>query len=159
MTETGAKEIVTLLRAATGGRVDDTTIDYFTAALQALDYDVALSTATTGSVVWRFFPSWAEFREIYKTQERLLAPPPEILEPPPFEKRGVAAPEWVRIWGWCRQMRNPRLLIPFPQQGLPEGEPQLSMEEYEQLRQEWISAGRPKPKSLLGLTKGQEEEE
>lgn len=154
MTSTEAAEIVTLLRAATGGRVDENTIDYFNAALLPLDYEIALSTATTGTAVWRFFPSWAEFKEIYWTQKKLREPavaPSQML--PPKEKYGESAPEWVHVWVWCRQMRAPRNLIPFPQQNLPDTETSLTREEYEALREEWIAAGKPKADPILGLTK------
>lgn len=159
MTNEEATEVVTLLRASTGGRVDEMTLDYFSAALLPLDYDIALSTATTGSTIWRFFPSWAEFKEIYKTQKRLAEPVGEQrteLPPVAREKYGEAAPEWVHVWQWSRTMRSPRCLIPFPQQNQPESEVvSLSMEEYEDLREEWIAAGSPKGDPILGLTRMQ----
>lgn len=156
MTSAEATEVVTLLRAATGGRVDEMTLDYFNAALLPLDYSIALSTATTGATVWRFFPSWAEFKEIYKTQQKLAEPVGEQrteLPPLPREKYGEDAPEWVWVWGWCRQQRAPRNLIPFPQQQLPDTEVSLSMEEYQALRDEWIAAGKPKAENLLPMAK------
>lgn len=148
-----------LIRAATGGQVDEQKVSFFTAALLHLDYEIAISTATTGTVIWRFFPSWAEFKEIYRTQAKLKEPVGEqrIDTPLPREKYGTAAPEWVWVWGWCRTQRSPRNLIPFPQQELPESELSLSMEEYETLKEEWIAAGKPKATTPLPLQRvGQE---
>lgn len=158
MTESQAAEVVMLMRAATGGRVDQETIDYFSASLLALDYDIALSTATTGSVVWRFFPSWAEFSEIYKTQKALRDPVGEQrmeqhLRLPPSSKYGGEAPEWVWVWGWCRHLRKPRNLIYFPQQNVPDIEVSLSMEEYEALREEWVAAGSPKAEHPIPMAR------
>ncbi len=154
MTEEQATEVITLLRAATGGRVDENTIGYFSAALRDLEYDVALSSATTGATVWRFFPSWAEFKEIYRTQLKLREPVGEQREQlPPRDKYGESAPEWIWVWSWARQRRAPRCLIPFPQQGYPDIEPSLSMEEYEALRQEWVDAGKPKAEKLLPMAR------
>jgi hypothetical protein len=154
VTNEQALEVVTLIRAATGGRHDQQTIDYFLAALLPLNFRIALSTATTGVVVWRYFPSWAEFREIYKTQERLAEPIGEQRAAlPPREKYGTSAPEWVWVWSWARSYRSPRNLIAFPQQNLPDTETSLSIEEYEELREEWVAAGSPKAKNPIPLAR------
>lgn len=155
MTNEQAAEVILLIRAATGGKkVDEQTIDYFSVSLLPLDYKIALATATSGSVFWRFFPSWAEFQEIYRTQKKLQEPVGEQRDQlPPREKYGDAAPEWVWVWGWARTQRSPRNLIPFPQQQIPDSEVALSTEEYEALRKEWIEAGRPKAATPLPMTK------
>lgn len=155
MTQAQADEIIALLRAATGGRVQESTASYFSAALRDMDYEIALSSATTGATVWRFFPSWAEFKEIYSTQKKLLEPVGEQrTDLPSRSKYGDAAPEWVWVWSWARQKRAPRCLIPFPQQNVPDIEASLSMEEYEALREEWTAAGKPKAEKLLPMSSG-----
>lgn len=101
MTEDQANEVVMLIRAATGGQVNEEKVGFFTAALLHLDYEVALSTATTGSVIWRFFPSWAEFKEIYRTQIKLREPVGEQRDLPdsnPRIERGRKIPYWVKRW-------------------------------------------------------------
>lgn len=101
MTDDQAKEVVMLIRAATGGQVDEQKVGFFTAALLHLDYEIAISTATTGTVIWRFFPSWAEFKEIYRTQSKLKEPVGEQrsqAEPALRLERGRKIPDWVRRW-------------------------------------------------------------
>lgn len=102
MTDDQANEVVMLIRAATGGQVDDEKVGFFTAALLHLDYETAISTATTGTVIWRFFPSWAEFKEIYRTQAKLREPVGEqrtqVVEPAPQIERGRKIPYWVKRW-------------------------------------------------------------
>jgi hypothetical protein len=103
VTEQQAEEVVMLIAAATGGPPpDDQKLAFFTAALLHLEYPIALSTATTGSVIWRYFPSWAEFKEIYRTQQKLTEPLGEqrdqLAEPLPPIARGRKIPDWVRRW-------------------------------------------------------------
>lgn len=98
MTREQATEVTGLIRAATGGQVDEQKISFFEAALTGLDYESSLAAATMGTVVWRFFPSWAEFKEIYRAQERLKEPTGEQrLDLPPIA-RGKQIPTWVRRW-------------------------------------------------------------
>lgn len=160
MTEEQAKEVVTLIRAATAARVEEQTVHYFEAALGHLDYELALSAAAIGTITWRWFPSWAEFKEIYRSQKRLSEPVGEQRSEPESEgsssmedegKRGDHAPEWVHVWSWCRQARNPRNMRGFPQQ---EGwDDPMSTEEYERLRGEWIAAGSPKSDNPLPMAR------
>lgn len=51
-------------------------------------------------------------------------------------------PEWVQVWSWLRFMRTPTLMTPLPQQDVP-SEDAMTMGRYEQLRSEWVRAGRP----------------
>ena len=94
MTTDEARDIVTMLRAATGGRADPDAVAYFESALQGLDHEPALYGATMGVVTWRRFPSWAEFKEVYRAQLRMAEP--EKVVPPPVPTKGI--PEWVRRW-------------------------------------------------------------
>lgn len=151
MTPEQARDIVTLLRAATGGRVNEDTVAYFESSLEDLEYEPALSAATLGARTWRYFPSWADFRDAYRGQQRAREPVGEqrypVEKPPKY-------PEWLHVWTWARHRRNPRCLIPFPQQQphVPEDEC-LSMAGYETLRQEWIAAGSPKAEHPIPLAK------
>jgi hypothetical protein len=71
--------------------------------------------------------------------------PPGLPEP-----KGKAAPEWAWVWSWCRFFRQPRFLIPFPQQ-----EPHVDSSEtiaiakYEELLAEWTEAGKPKRSHVI----------
>lgn len=150
MTESDAFEVVGLIKAATAGRVEQSTLDYYSAALRGLDYNTALSAATIGTITWRKFPSWAEFKEVYRAQER-LARPPENQLPPKEEvsdesfKRGSHIAEWVHVYYWCRMIREPRTLESFPQQeGHVDPSSIMSQERYKELRDEWKNAGSPK---------------
>lgn len=95
MTEDQAQQVITLIKAACGSRVDADQIDYFTARLIALDYQIGLAAASTGSIVWRRFPSWAEFFEHYKAQDHLRAPVGEQRIEEPLPKR-YEIPHWVK---------------------------------------------------------------
>lgn len=154
MTFDEATEIVMLIKAATAARVEETTEEFFVAAMLSLDYDLALAAATVGTITWRKFPAWSEFKEIYRSQKRLKEPEqqPEDQgsEEAPLPKRGVAAPEWVHVWRWCRTERESQVWDFLPQQ---EGDPQktMSMETYEGLRKEWKEAGSPKYSKPLPL--------
>ena len=60
-------------------------------------------------------------------------------------------PEWVNVWDWCRNERQPRFMLPFPQQE-PYVDPTetITPEQYDELREEWIKAGAPKGRTLVG---------
>lgn len=62
-------------------------------------------------------------------------------------KRGYATPEWVWVWKWARNDREPQCWRGFPQQ-LAWADPDTIMNttEYEALKEEWRNAGRPKSK-------------
>lgn len=150
MTEEQAAEVVLLIRASTASRVEQSTLDYFSAALLALDYTPALSAATVGTITWRRFPAWADFKEMYRAQQRLGEPVGDQRQvseeaQQDFSKRGVAAPEWVHVWYWSRVVREPPEGKVFPQQERF-GDPKnlMSKDEYEKVRSEWKAAGSPK---------------
>lgn len=109
--------------------------------LAPLDPDISSKAVIQGMQTWRFFPPWSEFKEIYRAIERSGAPSTPVPEP----RRGVAAPEWVHVWawcrGWCERPREQKEERPFPQQ---DGYDALSTKEYETLREEWIGVGSPK---------------
>jgi hypothetical protein len=159
--DTQAQEVVLLIRAATGGRVEENTVTYFTAALQALDYDLGLAAATVGTITWRKFPSWAEFKEVYRAQKRLAEPVGEQRQDLPLggrdepsQKRGEAAAEWVWVWSWARLQRSPTETRMFPQQE-SQSDPTTIMttDDYEELRKEWKLAGSPKSKNPLPMAR------
>jgi len=65
-------------------------------------------------------------------------------------KRGVATPEWVWVWSWSRFMRNPPEPRAFPQQEhYADPTKMMSKQEYEGLRNEWITLGSPKSANPL----------
>ena len=104
MLEEQAKEIVILLSAATGGRSNPDTRAYYEAQLPSLDYQTALNTATMGSVTWRSFPSWAEFREMYRAQQKLHEPTGEQRMDLPKLPKETKIPLWVRRWTCARYL-------------------------------------------------------
>jgi hypothetical protein len=63
-------------------------------------------------------------------------------------KRGYATPEWVWVWKWARNYRDPQDWRTFPQQ---DGIPEFSMatSDYEALREEWVAAGSPKERGRI----------
>lgn len=71
--------------------------------------------------------------------------PPGLPEP-----KGKDAPEWAWVWSWCRFFRQPRFLLPFPQQE-PYVDPSetIPMVRYEELHEEWVKAGRPKDTHVI----------
>lgn len=145
-----------LIRAATRGQVEDGTLAYFHAALESLDYQTALAAATVGTITWRVFPSWAEFKEIYRSQERTKKTAAEQAPTPPPQPQGrrEATVEWVWVWSWCRTERQPRNLRAFPQQhGFADPADMMTNEEYEALREEWVAAGSPKAKDPLPVSR------
>ena len=163
MTREQAQDIVALLRAATRGKVDESKATYFAAALEALDYAPALAAANMGTVTWTMFPSWAEFKDLYRAQIRLS----ESETANEFRrrtneaefKRGVAAPEWVWVWSWARGWspngRDPVETRPFPQQSQYIDTTEVMTEdEYELLLAEWTAAGAPRSASPLPMVKG-----
>ncbi len=102
MTGDQAKDIVTMLKAATGGRVDEDTSVYFESSLEQLEYESALSAATLGARTWRYFPSWADFREAYKGQQRAREPVGEQRNDLPVRKERM--PFWVKRWAASRYL-------------------------------------------------------
>ena len=86
-------------------------------------------------------PSFADVRKmILSIKSRAAA------ELPQEEfKRGEQAPEWVWVWSWARSAREPRETRPLPQQeGWGDPKHSLTVEEYKELREEWVKAGKPK---------------
>lgn len=155
MNETQAQEIVDLIRAATADSwVNEQTLSYFQAALTHLNFELALAAATMGTVSWRKFPSWADFKESYKMQLRLAENTGEqrVDLPQKYGKK-EKHPEWVHVWSWSRFMREPRNLRFFPQQDVPDPTECMSLDEYEKLQQEWIAAGKPKSENPIPMAR------
>lgn len=161
MTEEQAAEVTLLLKAATGGRVEQSTVEYYNVALLPLDFNHALTAATIGTITWRKFPSWAEFKEIYRAQVRLAEPvgeqrndPPSRVGEDPDFKRGLAAPEWVHVWYWSRVIRQPSENRGFPQQeGNVDPRTQMTRDDYEKVRVEWKEAGSPKYENPIPMAR------
>ena len=65
-------------------------------------------------------------------------------------RRGYAPPEWVLVWNWIRNYREPKDDRPLPQQAdWADPSTVMSMEEYGALREEWVAAGSPKEKTRV----------
>lgn len=62
---------------------------------------------------------------------------------PEGPRKGI--PEWVKVWWWARQAREPREERPFPQQAGPNdpADAFISQGAYDELKGEWILAGSP----------------
>lgn len=156
MTKTQAQEIVDLIRAATADSwVSEQTVSYFQAALDHLNFEHALSAVTIGIVTWRKFPSWADFKEGYRAQLRLAeATGEQRVDLPQKQGKQEKHPEWVSVWSYCRFLREPRNLRYFPQQDVPDPQECMSMDEYETLQKEWVSAGSPKSEHPIPMARG-----
>lgn len=140
MTEREAQEIVRMVEST--WRIDFGQDGRKLWKRMLYDYDAALAVdaAALLSQRQRERPTVADLRAMIQKLRTDRAPKglPETTG-----KKGM--PEWVSIWDWCRNHREPRYLLPFPQQ-----EPHvdstetISMEKYDELREEWIKAGSPK---------------
>lgn len=62
---------------------------------------------------------------------------------PEGPRKGI--PEWVKVWWWARNAREPREPREFPQQAHPDAPAgaYISQPEYDELKGEWILAGSP----------------
>lgn len=62
---------------------------------------------------------------------------------PEGSRKGI--PEWVKVWWWARHARAPRDERDFPQQAGPHdpADAFMSQDDYDELKGEWILAGRP----------------
>jgi hypothetical protein len=154
MTEKEADQIIDFLYGMFRPPDLEGTRKHWRMQLASLDADLASKSAIQGMQSWRFFPPWADFKEIYRSLDRLARPAP-VEE----TKRGVAAPEWVHVWAWCRgwgpEPRAESIERPFPQQdGYVDMTDSLTMDEYEDLHKEWVSAGSPKAKIPLPTSLG-----
>lgn len=108
-----ARDVVGMLKAATSTHsLDAATMEYWELQMQALDADVATKTVLTGAKVWRFFPSWAGFQEIYNAECR-KAEPAGARTTSDFLPVGTAEPAWVTCWRAARQENDERQ---FPEQ-------------------------------------------
>ena len=113
------------------------------------DPDLAVHAIARLSKTQRFKPMIADLAQLLKhLQEDARSKVPGI----PEQKFGKEPPEWVWVWGWCRNMRAPRNYLPFPQQlGFVDETQMMSPEAYKELREEWVTAG--SPRKLWGTLK------
>ena len=150
-----ARDILTMLKSATapGKTLMPDELAVWEESLRPLDADFAVQAVLAGRKTWRYFPSWAQFNDAYQAQRKLAEPVGEQRLDLPSEKQSQT-PEWIFVWGWCRNKRSPRQMRPFPQQaGHADDVGLLSQAEYEKLCEEWIAAGRPKAEELLPLAR------
>jgi hypothetical protein len=94
--EAEAKDILAMLKAATGGRpLTQDEDDFWTEALLPLDADAASQAVLGGIREWTRFPAWAQFREAYSAAQKLREPAGEQRYPMP---KPSMIPLWVRRW-------------------------------------------------------------
>lgn len=66
-------------------------------------------------------------------------------------RRGYATPEWVWVWKWARQVREPTEDRAFPQmRDFADPQTVMPTADYDGLRDEWLAAGSPKEKIKIG---------
>lgn len=104
MKENEARDVLGMLKAATGGsnKSDQTTEDFWLEALTHMDADLASRAVLAGIRDWKWFPSWAEFREAYNAQQKLREPV--------GEQRAVTLPKPSKIPLWIRRWTAARYL-------------------------------------------------
>jgi hypothetical protein len=65
------------------------------------------------------------------------------VKPSLASEKQTKLPEWVGVWWWLRNIRDPHELRPLPHQSEPPAPEAMSISEYEQYLREWITAGKP----------------
>lgn len=145
MTLGEAQDIIDLIGGSVRNKnMSAPTLQAWMAKLAPLDVVLAAQAADAGTQQWEYFPSWAEFFELYQVERRKRARTIARAENEEVLKRGDRAPDWVYVWLWCRNSRAPRQMRPFPQQkDWVSGESMLSEAEYKKLHKEWQEAGSP----------------
>lgn len=117
MKENEAVDILAMLRAATGGKPDQASDDFWVIALQNLDADIASQAVLAGIRDWKWFPSWAEFGEAYRAQQKLREPVGEQRADLP---KPTKIPLWIRRWAAARflymRFGRDQDMRPFPEQ-------------------------------------------
>lgn len=117
MKEREAADILSMLRAATGGKPDQAADDFWVVALMDLDADLASQAVLAGIRDWKWFPSWSEFKEAYRSQQRLREPVGEQRAPLP---KPLKIPLWIRRWTAARYLYarfdREQDMRPFPEQ-------------------------------------------
>lgn len=152
MKESEARELLVMVKSATSQyALEPTTELFWMAQMTPLDADLAVKSVMIGVKEWKRFPSWAQFREVYKAEERKLLGEPVGEQRERLPRAGKhEVPEWVWVWSWARQKRDPREARPFPQQDYYVDATQaMSMIEYEKLHEEWVALGSPRSKNPL----------
>lgn len=147
MKESDARDVIAMARGATTQwAVDDDTVTFWMHSLGSLDAETATRAVMLGAKTWDRFPAWSSFYEAYRAIQRAAQNTDRNTRAIEEGKRGYATPEWVWVWQWCRNYRDPQEWRYFPQQNEI---PELSMtvEDYETLRDEWREAGSLKGKA------------
>lgn len=116
------------------------------------DYDVGIVAADELARSQDRFPTIREFRDAYHGVARRRGAERSQthgIEPAKASAPGPT-PEWVFVWSWARNRREPPDERNLPQMvdhetGLPFGRDEyMTPAEYEQLAEEWRQAGSPK---------------
>jgi hypothetical protein len=97
MKDSEAQDIIRLIDGATGGRVRPNVEAVFKESLIPLDASLATDALMAGRRDWHWFPSWSQFAEAYRAQERLRMPVGEQRDAvlPPVQQK---VPFWVKRW-------------------------------------------------------------
>jgi len=146
MNQAEAQDVIDILGAATNSRTFDAKkLELWTSLLTPLDVSVATEAAVKGIRNWEFFPSWAQYYEMYQAVRGDRARAEGMIENEEVLRRGEKAPEWVYVWMWARQLREPPEERSFPQQrDWADEETLMNQDDFEALKKEWAEAGRPK---------------
>ena len=102
----------------------------------------------------RFKPQISDLRSVIlklRADQRVA----ELPQYTDIGKRGVATPDWVYVYSWCRFKRDPKEDRWFQQQQewVDPTESMLSTVEYETLREEWVAAGSPKVEIPISMAR------
>lgn len=150
MKDEDAREVLGMVKAATTQfPIGEEVVGFWLNALQPLDAELATKAVLRGVRSWRKFPAWSDFYDIYTAVRRDAEAAAREANDTVDGRRGYAPPEWVLVWSWARNYREPRADRSLPQQDYwADPEDTMTTQEYEALRQEWIAAGSPKGNPL-----------
>jgi hypothetical protein len=142
MTRDDALTVVGLLNAAFPNEAleEPTVALWLSLLMEMADAEAATNAALAIVKSGQRFPSIADFRQIYRVHVELE--PKAAL--PAASVAATDIPEWVLVWRWARQEREPTIMAPFPQQHPHHQPPYLTEREYHALREEWVAAGSPR---------------
>lgn len=102
-----ARDLIAMMHAATGGRMTGERQGFWEAQLQHLDGDIATHAMLAGIKVWKHFPSWADFGEVYTAESRRRSERQESLVRRQHEQTflpATALPFWVKRWAAARML-------------------------------------------------------
>lgn len=150
MTEQEAVSIVTLMKAAAAHPVDQDVVEYFITRLTQMDYQMGLAAATVGAGIWRRFPAWAGYMEVYRAQRAISEPAGEQRSADRTPIRAADVPVSREVPFWVKRWIAARFLYARFEKDqdfrvFPEEEPQLTAYERKDIQwmpdDEWVDEG------------------